>query len=189
MKEDDLNTHQLALEFVGQFARLQELIEGAGRLYFHKKTPELERFLQKKLLDRMRDEDRIDFLKGMFKDLEVEPPTKQKEVFNQVKKVRDQIAHSSSLEAHPADSSLILSKDFFGGFGRNSSTPSVVSRADLFKMKWYCDWLAANVYYLISVSDITVKIIQNGVEISHVRPTDHPDQWDGAAWQPAGSSA
>lgn len=158
MKEDDLNTHQLALEFVGEFARLQELIEGAGWLYFNKKTPELGRFLQKKLLDRMRDEDRIDFLQGMFKDLKVESSLRLKEVFNQVKKTRDKIAHSSSLEAHPESGSLILSKNFVGGIGKDSSAPSVVSRDDLLKMKWYCVWLAANVYYLISASDITEKL-------------------------------
>lgn len=186
MSQPSPSIRLLALEFLGEFARLQEAIEEVGYMFFKKKTPHLLKFINHTVLKRMKDEDRISLLKSLFSELDIPHSPHLKSVFNQVKKLRDAIAHSSQL-IEEENGSLSLKRGMFDNHTEDARAPKIssVTREEVMRLKLYCSWLQAHVFYMLDSSDLTKKIYLGSKEITFLQPSDHPDGWDGTTFKPA----
>lgn len=176
MYHDDCAVQTLALELVGSFARVQEAIERVAALYFDKNTPELAKYVKRRALKNMRDDDRIEVFKALVNELKVEISTPTfTSTFNSVKAHRDTIAHSARFTSEGEDTLIVSTTEWLNVDGSHETVR--LSRSELSKGIKRCDWMRHSAMYLLSRSGLIEKMMYNGQAVTITRPSPSPDDW------------
>lgn len=106
----------LALALVGEFAAVQDNIDGFVNLYAQRRAPSLFGYLQRQnTLARLPDRERPNLLLAIADEMTLDGNRSMfKDVFNRVKAVRDAIAHAADMKRTDSNS-LQLTRSVWSG--------------------------------------------------------------------------
>lgn len=104
----------LALALVGEFSKVQEIVDGLVALYAEKRAPGLKRFLaDQHWLDRIPDRQRARLVLDIAAELGTPGDLSMfADVFHQVKATRDAVAYTTRMEKVD-DDTLRLSRGYW----------------------------------------------------------------------------
>lgn len=125
----------LALALVGEFAAVQDNIDGFVSLYVQRRAPSLVGYLKRQnILGRIPDPERPSLLLAIADEMDLNGDrSKFRDVYHRVKAVRDAIAHSADMKRVGADD-LRLTNSVWSGAGAlkgDKPTVTVVTRNQL----------------------------------------------------------
>lgn len=166
------NIHASALEVLGGFTRVQELIDQfLVPRYFETKNPAMAEFLTRKLTDRVSDKDRKQMVTRIAKDIGSDADLSNFEsTFSQAKAIRDRIAHSITTVTEVGLSVVDLSVK---GESENNIVYSPETLDDTFRD---LDWMFSQIMYVMtSLIDFAALGDQ---KVKWNRPTRLPKDWD-----------
>ena len=148
----------LALALVGEFSKLQELIDGLAKLYVRKRAPGLSDFLSEQgALNRIPDRRRARLVLDIADDLGTDGDLTQfMDVFHRVRMGRNTIAHATQMERIDADT-IRLSKGYLTFYGDPEEEPRTVTRQELKARLHEARWLLQHVRFISAASDLTVR--------------------------------
>jgi hypothetical protein len=176
----------LALVVVGEFAAVQDTIDGIVNLYARRRAPSLVDFLKSRgVLKQIRDKERPALLQAIATESQVQSDlSKFHDVFHRVCRVRDAIAHAAMTERVDADT-LRLTKSVWSGAGAaqgDKPTVTTVSRDQLESLLRDARWLLQHVRFVIGADDLVFKMHYRGQLLTLVQPPADPADWDGQEW-------
>lgn len=154
-------------------------------IYFEKRIPKLAKLVQRKMIDRIKDDDRL----NLFLDLAAELDSGVKldhfkQVFNDAKKLRDFAAHAARIETVSPDSVRLVKSIWTGPKGDLKDARTVPS-SELQEEIRNCEWMHDQVLYVLMSSDLVDRVYLAGREREPVKPPSDPKEWDGGVFGPS----
>lgn len=175
----------LALELVGEYSKLQDIIDLLVKRYAEARAPSLATFLDsQRILFRLKDENRSELVCSISDELATDADMSRfNAVFNQVKVARDFIAHGTAVTRINEDRLQIQPVYVTGPDvkqrGIKRKEPLVLDRSKLIALLHETRWLHQHVMYLLASSDLSNAIHVSGQEVRVNRPPSGPEGWDG----------
>ncbi|MGB3521946.1 MAG: hypothetical protein WBA50_10765 [Mycobacterium sp.] len=179
----------LLWEFVGAFTRVQDTIDNVvAKEFFDRRVPKMSKLLWRRTVKRINDEERVELLKAIAKELESDADlTSFRVVYDRAAELRNKVAHSTRVVLDGDDqlivrTTMIVSSDPEEGVLR-------VDRQAIRDRSLDCAWLHAQAMYVIASSNVFPKPSLDGQPMEWVRPTARPEDWDGTYLQPRTNSS
>lgn len=166
----------LSLQLLGAFHHLQKLMDDIARKFFEQSIPKVANIIQKRLISRIKDEERVDLLLAISSQLEADANLESfRSVFTQVKAMRDSLAHSAAIDAVGVDQLKIVKSLIDSGIEPEGSH---ISRSEIEAAIQRCRWLEMQALY-VSGFGLQREIGLGPVLVTLKRPADRPELWDG----------
>ncbi|WP_062987077.1 hypothetical protein [Nocardia anaemiae] len=177
--DSDADMRLLTLALMGEFAKVQDVIDALVGMYFERRTPGLQWYLkQKGVPARISDTDRPRLVSSIAEDLGTTGDlTNFRTTFERVKRVRDYAGHSVRIEMLDSDT-ILLKKQFVESAEAKLDPPVTVTRAELASHHRDVLWMLNHVQYIIGSSDLTVKTYLGDREIQALAPPANPEDWN-----------
>lgn len=179
--EEDITS--LALALVGEFAAVQDNIDGFVNLYAQRRAPSLFGYLQRQnILTRLPDRERPNLLLAIAEEMKADGDrSKFKDVFHRVKSVRDAISHAADMERVDGNN-LRLARSVWSGAGAlrgDQPTITQVTREQLRLRLHDARWLLQHVRYVIGADDLVFRMHYRGEQFVFAQPPADPSDWGG----------
>ena len=173
----------LALALVGEFAAVQDNIDGFVNLYAQRRAPSLFGYLKRQnVLTRLPDRERPNLLLAIADEMKLDGDrSKFKDVYHRVKSVRDAIAHAADMKRVDGND-LRLTRSVWSGAGAlrgDQPTVTQVTREQLRLRLHDARWLLQHVRYVIGADDLIFRMHYKGDQLVFVQPPADPSDWDG----------
>ncbi|MET9031154.1 hypothetical protein ABZW96_37015 [Nocardia sp. NPDC004168] len=179
----DSDMRTLALVLMGEFAKVQDSIDGLVGMYFARRTPGMQWYLkQKGIPSRIRDSERPRLVVSIAADLGTTSDLSNfTETYERLKEIRDYTGHSVRVDFLNSDT-IVLTKQFFQSGGGTPQPSLTVTRQELMTGHRDALWLLHHVHYIIASSDLSVRTFLGDRAIRYVEPTPSPAEWDEVAF-------
>ncbi|MFC3964059.1 hypothetical protein [Nocardia jiangsuensis] len=177
----------LVVEVLGSFTQVQFAVDTLATSFFKKEMSELSTFLNKRLLDRVKDEERVELLLGIARHLGSDAPVAvYKEVFLRVKHGRDLIAHSPGVRPCILEGRMGVNFKSHRGYQSAkkaerppSGVPEIIREEHLRQWIREARWLSDVAMYVVSEFELRPLIDIAGEPCPSPRPPDLPYASDG----------
>lgn len=176
--DDPARLPELALHLLGRFSQVQSLCDHLVSRYLVVRAPGVQWLVQKRVLDTMRDEDRMRAIREIAEDLcSAEHLVNVPQGFRQLKDARDHLGHSSGTS---------VLGDAQGWFIRvNASTDDKraqrVGRLDAAafgQLFVTCDWVLDQLYWTGEQAGLVTALQLNGEPAVPEQPSLSPPRWE-----------
>lgn len=177
----------LALQFMGEFARLQESIDELVSLYVETKARALVDYLEGRnvLGPNISDTQRVTLVLAMAAELETPGDlSKFRDVFHSAKEMRDFLGHSARMDQLGGDTLHIAKKIWTGPRARPTKGKSMltVTRQQLITHLHNARWLRQHVHAIMAGSELTTGWFIGDQPIKQKVPPADPADWDGSLY-------
>jgi hypothetical protein len=173
----------LALAVVGEFSKVQEMIDESVRTYVWQKAPSLRDFLSDQgFFDRIPDAQRPRFVLALANELKTHADmSKFRDVFHRVKEVRDQLAHAVSTELIDENTVRATKGFMVGPLTKKGKEPTAVTftRQQLTARLHDARWLLQHMFFMWHVWHGPIEFDLAGERAAYVQPPADPADWDG----------
>jgi hypothetical protein len=174
----DMN--ELLIRLLGAFSHVQLLIDQVlAKNFFEKRVPKAADFLLKRVVSRIRDEERTKLVQAIA--AEVDAPTELdnfNQVYMDVKRLRDRVAHAARVQSH-ADGVLQITKSYIATGPTGNLDVVTVERSEIEEAVRMCRWLEAQIFFILDSTDLTIKIAQGAQQVAIAKPSKAYQDWDG----------
>ncbi len=170
----------LALELVGEFSKLQDAIEQLVTMYAEKHAPALASLLDdENVLSRMSDQQRPRVVIAIAAELGTRADVSNfRDVFHQVREIRDFVAHGTYTE-RVNDDQIVIWNNYVTGpnvkrTGIKKRDSLKIGRDQLTARLNDARWLIQHVHFIVGSSDLTKQISLGDVPVAFAEPTAEP---------------
>lgn len=167
------------MRLLGTYARLQTVIDDLlVKSFLEKRQPEAPKVLRElRNKAHIADRDRPKIVKAIAVDLSSDAELADfTHIYGQVKDLRDRIAHSSVLET---DEDTLVLGSFVVRHPAEETDSREVGRAELDTAIAHCEWLVAQVTYVLATSSLVLQTSLGVHPIRFLKPSRLPWDWDG----------
>lgn len=180
---------ELSFRLIGGFHHLQMFIdERVATKFFEKQIPEVADIIRRKMISRIKDEERADLFVAISRQLGTDAELEHfGTTFRQVKKMRDSLAHSAVVEAI-SDDQLSVVKSYIDPAMGIEPRGSRIHRDAIEAAIHKCKWLEMQALY-VSGYGLGEEIGMGVVPIRFRKPPADPHAWDGSVIQWPGRSS
>ncbi|WP_052572108.1 MULTISPECIES: hypothetical protein [Mycobacteroides] len=166
----------LSLQLLGAFHHLQTVLDVVAARFFEKSMPKVAKFIKQKM--RTGDVERVDLFLVISSQLETDAELGSfKATFNEVKAMRDSLAHSAAIDAIGQDQLKVV-KSLIGPDLGFEPEGSQIGRDEISAAIQKCRWLEMQALY-VNGHGMGRQIGAGPVVLKFKRPTEDPESWDG----------
>lgn len=178
-EEQTASVHSLALQLLGQFARVQDAIDnGLAAGYFKIRTPGAAKMVIEKTIRRLSDEDRRELFLSIAKELNTDAELDEfTSTFRRVKKLRDLLAHSGELTG-TSDDAVGVAHTYVRNPDMKERTVEAIDRAALREAISAASWMSAQVMYVAQASGVIKELRAGDSLVRFLKPSRLPKDWN-----------
>jgi hypothetical protein len=175
------NIHALLLEFLGPFSHVQDVIDKVvTKIYFNKRIPKASAVVWRLAVSRIRDDERIKLFLAIAEDLDTDADLSNfGAIYNRVKSHRDLAGHSARFTTTSPDQIRIRRTLVLGPANDGKTDVVELDRNQVVDSLRDCDWLVAQMLYVVFASDLVAGAYLGDTPIAYQRPASRPEDWEG----------
>lgn len=176
----EMEIREFLLGFLGLFSHVQDLVDNVvAPTFFRRRIPMAADVVLKRTISRIKDEERVDLVLAIAAELNTDADLDSfKAVYMRVKRLRDKIAHSARFKAIDEDR-MSIEKTMLVSIDESREAPIEVDRIQIGRAAHDCNWLQAQVLYIISADGEPIELAGQRQSASIIKPPAVPEGWDG----------